>query len=447
MGIIPRRLRRKTKLINYHDTPLRVARIFINFRPTLKLTFMSKTTDFLEVIKWMDKQRWNSINSNPNFNNDIYTNLPPHGKILVHWLSYITDRATSYERVWTKGINIFSGIVYKYLEVGYDKILCDEYFTFKPDKNEDIKIKFSNGIEDYASRFVSTDLKSVLLTLKILEYHGRNILKYLCDKYYGFTCLKKSNKIEENNPILLSAFILNNLTYAFVHPNKSENKPDTLKKYIDKTINNYDNFENIHSNKDKFQGIYIRFVKERFTGNKRLWCSIRDYLKCKHFRDPFIESLTMIDTERILLKAWQDENNLFFLELPGDVWNLNHDFVNYFIKSNLGITSINSIPKRLREEINKINNNNKYYPELFDFSFDFVPRMCADPENIISRKMCNICFFNKDKTKSMLEYCIKNKDMNCPLVFIACKYKVKCDPDECKIKSKDKTLFCKGINH
>ncbi|MGB9748115.1 MAG: hypothetical protein ACPLXM_14410, partial [Bacteroidales bacterium] len=48
-----------------------------------------------------------------------------------------------------------------------------------------------------------------------------------------------------------------------------------------------------------------------------------------------------------------------------------------------------------------------FYPEQFDVTFDFVPRMC-------NKKLCDVCPFGNNG----IEYtCIPAKDKYCPNIF------------------------------
>ena len=68
--------------------------------------------------------------------------------------------------------------------------------------------------------------------------------------------------------------------------------------------------------------------------------------------------------------------------------------------------------------------NKQGYPEQFDITFDFVPKMC-DSAN------CDICPIGrlsdeKNKGQDFENTCVKNKDMYCPVALVGCGYKKMC---------------------
>ena len=131
--------------------------------------------ELMRVIQWLDEKRWCSETNYNLIRNSIFDNLADDKKILVHWISYITDRQMPFEKIWTDGGIVFAGIIYEYSN-------GRKYDDLKKFINIDNnKIKFQYNENTFASRFVSTDLKSILLTLKILSsdlYNG-NLLEYI----------------------------------------------------------------------------------------------------------------------------------------------------------------------------------------------------------------------------------------------------------------------------
>ena len=82
-----------------------------------------------------------------------------------------------------------------------------------------------------------------------------------------------------------------------------------------------------------------------------------------------------------------------------------------------------SFNKLLRQIYNK-ENIVEGYPEQFDVTFDFVPRMC-------DRNNCDICPFNtKNKIKNI---CVKDSNKYCTVALVSCNYKCKCDPKGCEL--------------
>ena len=79
-----------------------------------------------------------------------------------------------------------------------------------------------------------------------------------------------------------------------------------------------------------------------------------------------------------------------------------------------------------------------FYPEQFDITFDFVPRMCA-------KKLCNVCPFGK---KGIGAICIPTKDKLCPVALVNCGYLAKCTgfASECIVKDDVGKGICKTID-
>ena len=63
-----------------------------------------KITSFIDQARWSRKSNYNQINF---FRSDLSNDT----RLLTHWLCYITDRQTAFERVWDVGGFIFSELV------------------------------------------------------------------------------------------------------------------------------------------------------------------------------------------------------------------------------------------------------------------------------------------------------------------------------------------------
>jgi hypothetical protein len=387
--------------------------------------------DLLEVISWMDQKRWESSVNYNIIDNEIFNGLTDDQKVLVHWISYITDRQMPFEKIWIHGGYVFSGIVNEYISNNLPYEELKNYINIWKEK-EKKKVKFVYEDREFASRFITTDLKSILLTFRILLNYDNNIVKYINELYIKHHYLIKKYEAEEANNLNLVAFILHLLSYNFI---KKGSKAD-IEDYYEEVEIYYKKYKEVIVDKGKFEKAYMNFIKKRFEGKKRVWCCVRDYTKSKEFNKYFINSLNRMNSNQLLLEIFQDEKQYYYLELPGDVWNLRAEFVNNLIKNNLNISSKN-IPKELRKNLQY-----PYYPELFDLTFDFVPRMCSSANNIINKTMCNICFFGKN---GMIDYCHANTELNCSVLMISCGYSVKCNPNNCPVKNRRGIGLCKGL--
>ena len=74
-----------------------------------------------------------------------------------------------------------------------------------------------------------------------------------------------------------------------------------------------------------------------------------------------------------------------------------------------------------------------FYPEQFDITFDFVPRMC-------DKILCNVCPFGKDGVEHT---CIPTKDKYCPVALFSCGYTAICSEENCILKDGSSKGICK----
>jgi hypothetical protein len=380
----------------------------------------------LKMIEWLDQRRWNSKTNYNIIQNKVFNKeLSNSEKILVHWLSYITDRQTPFENVWTKGGIVFSGIVLDYRK-GHSSFIDSPFFDSGENGNS-----FFYKENKFSSRFITTDFKSILLTLKVLEGYNRNIIEYINKTYNKYSYLP--SQIKEGNPVNLIAFILHSMSYVGIKNNKG--KIQIKDYYLEVEKASQLNSELV-SNPYIFKEKYTDFIKNRFSGKKRTWCCVRDYMK-SYFKTYFLGALNELENHEDLKKVVNDGNQLQYLELPGDVWNLNSDFRESLLEPSMGKLSKKNLPKELREKMNK-----PFYPEQFDLTFDFVPRMCSHPNNKINRAMCKICIFGKS---GMNQYCHSNSELLCPITMICCGYENMCDPKNCLIKKEMGKGLCNGL--
>lgn len=222
------------------------------------------------------------------------------------------------------------------------------------------------------------------------------------------------------------------MTYHLI----SKDKSHSISYFLNDTEGYVKIFNNIVNDKHRFIAEYQKFIKNRFTGKKRLWCCVRDYLKSPEYRNYFMKGLVKIPHNHNLISTWRSKKTIYGLELPGDTWNLNSVFIDRLVKNNLELKSDN-ICKELR-----LNMSKPFYPELFDFSFDFVPRMCLNSSNVVNKSMCKICIFGKT---GMQELCHQDSNKLCPITMIICGYIHKCEPDGCPIKEGLGIKLCKEI--
>lgn len=95
------------------------------------------------------------------------------------------------------------------------------------------------------------------------------------------------------------------------------------------------------------------------------------------------------------------------------------------------------MPKVIRELYNQLKNSkevNDFYPEQFDITFDFVPRMC-------NKKLCNVCLFGNNGVEKI---CIPTDDKYCPVALVSCDYIATCKRDDCILKDGIGKGICRG---
>lgn len=175
----------------------------------------------------------------------------------------------------------------------------------------------------------------------------------------------------------------------------------------------------------EFNENFKAFSRTTIFKQKRAWCSLRDYLKLSEFKSFFINALKEEGYKNI--KILEDPSILTQLELPGDVWNNNPKFRKCIFKDTKYENFSVITPKLLRN----IYENEKIdigYPECFDITFNFVPRMC-ELDN------CNICPYGliNGKAINFHKVCINYPGKFCPVVLSSCNYFSECSGEKCEL--------------
>ncbi len=390
----------------------------------VKIKDKEKLKTILKIISWLDNIRWkNSENYNfiNFFDEDSMSNSE---KILTHWFCYITERQMKFEIIWDKGGCIFSELVHDYCHSKENpETLLKKYYQTLDGKSRFQSLKNKNI--SFASRFITVDYESILQTLEVLDkfkvdikgkFFNRNIVAFILfflNKYKG-----------ENDTLIRIACALHLLSYSL--SNKKAQSKEIL---------------SILENEDKFENYLKKFKKNSASGKKRLWCSIRDYKK-GYYKKIF---------EKAIKEVLPDDNNKFYnlweklpmsqIELPGDVWNNNSVFKEKLLGNILDLTNVPKsweLPKIVRDIYNQVENDDElknFYPEQFDITFDFVPRMC-------DKKLCDICVFGEDGIKNI---CIPSKSKYCPVALVMCGYICKCEEDNCFVKNNIAPKMCQTV--
>lgn len=388
-----------------------------------------------KIIAFYDSIRWDST-LNYNLINFYESTLDDDIKLLTHWLCYITDRQMAFERIWDVGGFIFSELANSFKEKRDLQILNpnlsnsfigkDEKggYTFKsiskvrynPILLESYKYK-ETDIVKFTPRYYPSDYFSILFTLDILRRYNFSLTKYIAIQ------LKKH--LEKDDFVQRILFSLYLLTY-FDIKQPSKTAIADFEKNIKKAEIRTQKVQTILN--ETFDAEFNKFKKDKIFKQKRAWCSLRDFFKSPEFSVYFKNALISenIDTSRLFsLKSFQQ------FELPGDVWNNNSKFRNCILEDTEYENSKKSFNKILREFFNKNKNDLiNCYPEQFDITFDFVPRMCENNN-------CNICpigLLKKSNEKSnFYKTCVNNTHLYCSVALTNCNYKIDCFGKECKL--------------
>jgi hypothetical protein len=339
-------------------------------------------------------------------------------KIFTHWICYITDRQMPFEVVWDKGGYVFSELVYEYKRSKLlpQQIIKKYYEKYSDKDKERFRFKSSDNTT-FASRYITDDYQNILSTLEVLNYYERNIIKFILNIIKRFK--------DKEDLLIRFACSLHLLTYQL--DSKKANPKDTLK-----ILNNEWEFEK-----------KVEFFKRNATsGKKRLWCCIRDYKKGL-YNKVFSEAIREVSgTEASKLISIWDNLPMEQIELPGDVWNNSPLFKNNLFAEILDIDSIPKtwgMPEIIRDIYKQLKNSgeiNDFYPEQFDITFDFIPRMC-------SKKLCNVCPFGQNGVELI---CIPTEDKYCPVALLSCGYMAKCEGEKgnCILRKGVGKGICKG---
>ena len=391
-------------------------------------------TKIFKIISFYDKARWSSI-SNYNLINFYKKDLDNDTKLLTHWLCYISDRQMAFGRIWEVGGFVFSELVCNFKENKNIELLKPNQvnsfindngiggyaFTSKSKVNNNSILLKSYGYKEddivkFTPRYYPSDYYSILCTFDILREYNYSLTKYISDQI---------NKYKEKDDLIQRIlFTLYLLTYYKIGQPRKTDIAD-FKKNIQKAKVRTKKVKTILN--DSFEKEFDNFKKDAIFKQKRAWCSLRDFFKSPEFNDCFKKSLEKenIDTSQLFtLKSFRQ------FELPGDVWNNNSTFRNCILKNTEYENSKKSLNKILREYFeNNKNDLGNSYPEQFDITFDFVPRMCENNN-------CDICPIGILKGKQNSNFdktCIMDTNYYCPVALTNCNYKIDCFGKECEL--------------
>jgi len=402
-----------------------------------------RITAFLDDARWSNAQNYNQINF---YKKDLSNDT----KLLTHWLCYITDRQTAFERVWDVGGFIFSELVdvfkreqtldllnplsansfyikrgdYQYKEQyninvsDYDKQLFISRSKVKDNKPLASYNFEPNTTAYFIPRYYPADFRSILSTFCILREYDYNFTKFLK------TVL---TKLEEDKALITKLlYALYLLTYSDIGaPTYTDSSNYT--KELQRAERRADQVMKIINDKNVFSEGFEAFKKGAIYNQKRAWCSLRDFFKSPEFNDYFKKSLKQEGYEKV--DSLKNKALLSQFELPGDVWNNNPKFRSCILQTTEFSKSKQSLSKILREIYKKMKPS-VGYPEQFDITFDLVPRMCE-------KDNCDICPYGivNGKNKKFEKICIKDTLYYCPVLLTSCNYRMECKGANCELYS------------
>jgi hypothetical protein len=429
----PRVISKQVSRVDLHSPP--ASTMLGAMRNTLEIQDAPKLRRVLQIFSALDSIRW-SDDRNYNLINYCVDDLTPDERLLTHWLCYITDRQTGFERIWDVGGYVLSHLARAFTKDGETpRATLDRHISAKADLRLNCPLVKANrrlifyeiheeSIE-FASRYMPTDMLSIYRTLFILEQlAGRGFARFIYLAVHS----------EANQVIAVSklAAALHFLTYTDIGTPKADkvrHRMDTLEADLEEDLSEF------RSDPETKVARLVRKFKP--FGKKRLWCSIRDYLKSGEFNNHLVAALEQIDPMEA--RRWRRQNiekaALATMELPGDVWNNNRIFREGLFSPHLGSPpKMWDMPRTIREIYRKVDDQDApFYPEQLDVTFDFVPRMC-------DRFKCDHCIFGGGIGK----LCHQQHGFYCPVVLDACGYFYPCQPDKCAFKADSVRGLCQS---
>ena len=395
----------------------------------------SRLIKIFEIMSFFDHFRW-SHEQNYNLINFCDHTLDYDTKLLTHWLCYITDRQMPFKIIWDVGGFVISEIIseikdkrdFSLINPNNQNSFIDKekdtngkikyYFYSKRKANDFINTNYPQYIKDgrvrFKSRFFPSDYFAILYTLIFLQDYEFKFSRFIKEIY---------NQYKDKADLIKRAlFCLYLVTYYDVGQPDSQKIGDFDKNFLEaKERKNY--IKDLFNDNNRFEKEYNKFCNTQIFKQKRAWCSSRDFLKSPEFKGYFRNALTeegLVDQDFNKLFSFQ---SLVQIELPGDVWNNNAKFRKCILKGTRYENDKRPLNMILREFFDRNSSNiQNAYPEQFDVTFDFVPRMCE-------QNNCSICPIFKEENKNNNDFnkvCLENRHKYCPVALIGCNYKHNC---------------------
>ncbi|MCX7424031.1 MAG: hypothetical protein NTW96_00080 [Planctomycetia bacterium] len=399
----------------------------------IAITDVEKMVLILETFSDLDDIRW-SVTENYNQINYCHDDLTPDEQLLTHWLCYITDRQMRFEGIWEVGgyvishmVRAFSGengrstreLLLSYVRRNDDKVSLECRDCSSETGNTRARLKrYGQPVGEmvtFTSRFMADDLVKIYHTLEVLgKHHRKSLASFLATSLHG--------EDDYWRAVRRMASALDRLTYAVRKVSATQ---------FDGALDQIADDATAFSTPSE--------IASHLFGRKRLWCSVRDYLKSPEFNAVFVAALKDSGEEnpgRWDRTSPEVKRALGALELPGDVWNNATVFRDGLFSHYLTNERPSwDMPRTIRRvyEILGGDHRLRFYPEQLDVTFDFVPRMCK-------RDMCDVCLFGK----GIADVCHQKSGCLCPVALTSCGYQHRCEPDTCRLKKNAAVGHCRS---
>ncbi len=270
---------------------------------TIEIKDSSKLRDILRIFSALDNVRW-ATPANYNLINYCEDDFTPDEKLLTHWLCYVADRQTAFQRVWDVGGYVLSHLVRDFTKRHKtpDWTIPDDHLKTEgglrlecPLERPNNRLNLLYGIDskksktvEFTSRYMPPDVLSIYRTLIILDRLAEcSFTRFIYLAVKGETC--------QSRAVRKLAAALQFLTYADisnVNEGGVQKRMAVLRTSIEKDLSAFSR------EPEKF----IAILSEKFERNpfkkKRLWCSIRDYLESPKFNNYLVGALGKIDPNK-----------------------------------------------------------------------------------------------------------------------------------------------------
>ncbi|MDP3058625.1 MAG: hypothetical protein Q8N36_04135 [bacterium] len=399
-----------------------------------------------EIMSLIDNWRWDAeCANNLGTINYAHEDMSDDLLLLSQWICYTTDRQMPFEQISALGGFVFSDMIKNYKEFGKGMSVLtidspESFFNLKPDgnyvftsktlapKNNLVSTKYNQKPGEpvnFISRFYPSDYLSMLYTLNTLLQFERDFIEYVTAVIRCITSLPFSHK-DLIQGIAYGLFIL---TYEDIGQIKKEQIDDD--KWMIKAKERTERIMTTLADSVQFRNKVDAFYKRgRQYSIKRVWCPFRDYLKSHEFGENCFRPglLSRGIEEEVVNMLFSDEAMRYF-ELPGDVWNNNSTFRKCLLKDEKLSAKETKMPfNKLLRLLFERQNIEVGYPEQFDITFDFVPRMCE-------KDKCRICPFKALSEQNDIDsVCADNKKKFCTVALACGGYICRCKGDGCALK-------------